>query len=270
MAPKPFWKGYLKFSLVTCPVAMAPALTEGARIRFHVVNRRSGAPIESRYVDAETGAEVAPEDEVKGYPIAEDRHVILGDEELEGVALESTRTIDLETFAPRDSIGWIWLDRPHHLTPDGRVGEEAYAVIRDALAATGTVGIARLVLYRRERAVMLEPRGRGMMLWTLRYGDEVRAPEPELVARVEGERPDAKALKLIAALIEKRTVPWSEDFVRDPVQARLAEIIAAKRRKGRPARRPKAAPEPEPADNVVSITEALKRSLAAEKGGKRR
>jgi DNA end-binding protein Ku len=263
MAPRTFWRGYLKFSLVTCPVAMAPATSERAKLRFRVLNARTGNEVDSRYVDAETGKPVREEDEAKGYPVAEDRYVILEDEELEAVALESTRTIDVETFVPRDSIGWIWLDTPHYLLPDDEVGEEAFAVIRESMTATGTVGIARLVLYRRERVVMVEPRGKGMVLWTLRYGDEVRRPsdlpEPEA-------EPDPKLVKLMRSLVKAKVRDWSDRMVQDPVQDRLREIIEAKRAKRKkPPREPKAKP-PEATDGkVVSIMDALRKSVAAEK-----
>ena len=125
----------------------------------------------------ETGKPVEKDDEVKGYETEAGRYVMLEDEEIESVGLESTRTIDIDKFVPADSIEWIWYDKPHYLMPDDEVAQEAFSVIREAMAATETVGISRLVLYRRERAVMLEPRGKGIVLWTLRYGDEVRDPD---------------------------------------------------------------------------------------------
>lgn len=267
MAARAFWKGYLKFSLVSCRVAMAPATSERDKLRFHTLNAKTGNRVQSRYVDAETGDPVEEEDQAKGYPVAEDRRIILEDEELEAVALESTRTIDIETFAPRDSIGWIWLDSPHHLVPDDAAGEEAFAVIREAMKRTKTVGISRVVLYRRERAVMVEPRGKGLIAWTLRYGDEVR-DAGDYFEELGGEKPDPKTLALIAKLIEARTRPWDPEMVEDPVQNKLLEIIANKKKKKAAARRPKA-PSGE-ADNVVSIMDALRKSVAMEKGGGRR
>ncbi|MGO4840366.1 Ku protein, partial [Rhizobiaceae sp. 2RAB30] len=156
-APRPFWKGYLKLSLVTCPVAMTPATSESEKVRFHTLNRKTNSRVVSQYVDAVSGKPVAEEDEAKGYQRGEDEYVLLEDEELDAVGLESTRTIDIDMFVAADSIGWIWYDKPHYLTPDDPVGEEAFSVIRDAMASTKTVGISRLVLYRRERAVLLVP-----------------------------------------------------------------------------------------------------------------
>ena len=228
MAPRAFWKGYLKLSLVTCPVAMMPATTESEKVRFRTLNRKTGNRVVSQYVDAVSGKPVEEEDEVKGYPRGEDDYVLIEDEELEAVALESTRTVDIEMFVPSESIEWIWYDKPHYLFPDDPVGEEAFSVIRDAMADTGTVGISRLVLYRRERAVLLEPRGKGIVLWTLRYGDEVRDPAAYF-GKIGKIQADPKLMDLVTTLIEEKKKPWSEKMVDDPVQDRLLEIIAAKK-----------------------------------------
>lgn len=272
MAPRSFWKGYLRLSLVTCRVAMMPATSARGKVRFRTINRATGNPIESRYVDEGTGKPVREQDQRKGYPVAQDHLIIMEDEELDAVALESTRTIDIDMFVPRDDIGWIWLDKAHYLTPDDKIAEEAFSVIRDAMAATGTVGIARLVLYRRERAVMLEPRGKGIVVWTLRYGDEVREAE-DYFADIDDAKPDTKALRLIGKLIDERTADWSPAMVEDPVQKRLKAIIAAKKRKQKPASSSAKKPE-QPRDtpgNVVSIMDALRKSVEAEKkGGKAR
>lgn len=261
MAQRTFWKGYLKLSLVTCPVAMMPARSESEKVRFHTLNRKTGHRIQSRFVDAVTGKPVADADEVKGYPKGDDDYVMLEDDELDAVALESTRTIDIELFAPRSSVGWIWYDTPHYLVPDGKIGDEAFSVIREAMKATKTVGISRLVLYRRERAVLLEPRDKGIVLWTLRYGDEVRSEE-DYFAGLKQAKPDSQALALVKTLISERTRKWDPKMADDPVQDRLLDIIAAKK-KGR--KRPAKAKTPPPtAGNVINIMDALRRSIKAE------
>ncbi|GGE53725.1 non-homologous end joining protein Ku [Agaricicola taiwanensis] len=267
MAPRTFWKGYLKLSLVTCRVAMTPATTENERVRFHTLNRKTGNRVVSRYVDSVSGKPVDEDDEVKGYERGEGDYILIEDEELEAVALESTRTIDIDIFTPRDSIGWVWYDRPHYLVPDDPVGEEAFSVIRDAMAATDMVGIARLVMYRRERAVMLEPRDKGIVVWTLRYGDEVR--DPALYFGGIGEaKPDSKLMPMIKKLIDERTKHWTPEMVDDPVQGRLLEIIAD-RKKGRkrPVKKAPAEAEAQPS-NVINIMDALKKSLASDPKGK--
>ncbi|WP_044561150.1 Ku protein [Azospirillum sp. B4] len=265
MAPRSFWKGYLKLSLVTCQVAMTPATSENEKVRFHTLNRHTGNRVVSRYVDAGTGDPVEEEDEAKAYPRGENDYLILEDDELDAVALESTRTIDIEMFVPRDSVCWIWYDTPHYLTPSDPVGEEAFSVIREAMAATGTVGISRLVMYRRERAVMLEPQGKGIIVWTLRYGDEVRDAEAYF-GDIREEKPAPKLLSLVKTLIEERTKAWAPSLVDDPVQERLLDLIAAKK-KGRKRPAKAKAVEADAPSNVINIMDALKKSLAAEGKG---
>lgn len=267
MAPRAFWKGYLKLSLVTCPVALIPATSEGEKIRFHTLNRKTGNRVVSQFFDEATGDPVDEADEAKGYARGENDYLILEDEELESVQLESARTIDIESFAPAESIDWIWYDAPFYLIPDDPVGEEAFCVIRDAMRATATVGVSRLVLYRREHAVVLKARDKGIALWTLRYGDEVRDP-PDIFDTPEDRERDPELLRLISEVIQERKTPWSGQMVRDPVQERLSDLVNEKKRGAR--RRPAARAEPEEApSNVVNIMDALRRSVAAESGVKK-
>ena len=265
MAPRPFWKGYLKLSLVAAAVSLTPATSDSAKVRFHTLNRATGNRVVSRYVDAVTGRAVDDDATVKGYPRGENDHVLLEDDELDAVALDSTHTIDIETFVPSNDIGWIWYDKPHYLAPDDEIGAEAFSVIRAAMAATKTVGIARLVLYRRERAVMLEPRDTGIVLWTLRYGDEVRDADAAFGA-IADETTDSNGLQLMRRLIAKRQRPFDPALLADPVEARLHDMIRA-RSKRRPAAKqtPKGDAPAQSGDNVISIIDALRRSLATEK-----
>jgi DNA end-binding protein Ku len=184
---------------------------------------------------------------------------MLEDDELDAVALESTRTIDIEQFVPAADVAWIWLDRPHFLKPADKIGEEAFAVIREAMVATGTAAISRLVLYRREHAVALLPRDNGIVLWTLRYADEIRPAEPA------PGKADAKLTRLVGKLIEARTEAWSDELVSDPVQENLAKLIAGRTGKRKAAATKDEDAPPPSGNNVVSIMDALKRSLAADK-----
>lgn len=262
MALHPYWKGYLKLSLVTCPVEMTPATSQSEKVRFHTLNRATQNRVQSRYVDSVTGGEVPQEQQAKGYPRSEGEFLILEDEELENIALESTRTIDIDVFAERDSIDWIWMDTPYYLVPSDEVGEEAFAVIRDAMAAEKRVGISRLVIARRERAVMLEPRGKGIVLWTLRFGDEVRDADSYFEG-LEESTADAATTPLFQQLIKKRTRHWSAELVSDPVQEKLLDIIEAKRKNTGKSKRRKPVETTEPS-NVINIMDALKKSVAAE------
>ncbi len=261
-APRSFWKGYLKLSLVTCPVAMLPATTESEKVRFHTLNRRTGNRVASQYLDGGNGKPVADDAIVKGYARGEADFVVLEDEEIDSVALESTRTIDIDRFVPADSIGWIWYDKPHYLMPDDSVGEEAFSVIRDAMAATGRAGLSRLVLYRRERAVLLQPRGKGIVLWTLHYGDEVRPAEAYYPAPSKA-RADSRLLAQVKSLIEERTKPWDPAMVTDPVHKSLLSLIRSKKR-GRGKAAPSKGKSSAADSNVIDIREALRRSLAGE------
>lgn len=265
MAPRSFWKGYLKLSLVTCRVSMIPVVTDDEKVRFRTLNAKTGNPVTAIYVDAESGKPVAEDNQVKGYARSEDDYVLLEDDEIDAVALESTRTIDIEMFVPADTVGWIWYDRPHYLVPDDAVGEEAFSVIRDAMAATKTAGISRLVLYRRERAVLVRPHERGMLLWTLRYGDEVR-DEKDYFKGLDSPKPEKQLSDMIGKLIAEKTRPWSRKMVDDPVQDKMLALIAGKRKRGVKTAKPARASEPP--SNVVSIADALRKSLAAE--GKQR
>lgn len=266
MAVRPYWKGYLKLSLVTCPVEMMPATSDSEKVRFHTLNRETENRVVSHFVDAVTGEEVKEDDEVMGYQRGEKEYVVIEDEELETVALESTRTIDISTFTPRDSLEWIWLDTPYYLSPSEPVGQEAFSVIRDAMEAQKMVGISRLVISRRERAVMLEPRGKGIVLWTLRYGDEVRGEETYFTTTSDAKA-DPEMMPLVQRLIKKLTKDWSPSMVEDPVQERLVDIIAAKKKAiKKPSRaKSKSSTTSSPPSNVVNIMDALKKSVAAER-----
>lgn len=266
MAVRPYWKGYLKLSLVTCPVQMMPATSESEKVSFHTLNRETQNRVVSHYVDSVTGKEVRDEDEVKGYQRGENEYIMLEDEELENVALDSTKTIDISTFTPRDSVEWIWLDTPYYLSPNDPVGQEAFSVIRDAMEAQDMVGISRLVISRRERAVMLEPRGKGIVLWTLRYGDEVRDEDTYFAGIDDDETADSEMMPLVQQLIKKQTQHWNPKMVIDPVQDRLLDIIADKKKAlKKPSKAKAKAPASAPApNNVINIMDALKKSVAAE------
>lgn len=268
MAPaRPYWKGYLKLSLVTCPVEMTPATSDSEKVRFHTLNRKTGNRVVSRYVDSVTGKPVKDANEAKGYERGEGDYVILTDADLETVELESVRTIDIETFIPRDSIDWVYLDTPFYLTANARIGDEAFAVIRDAMKAEKVLGVSRLVLGRRERAVVLEARDEGIIVWTLRFGDEVR-PEDDYFEEID-KTSDARGVSAIEAVIRKRTKRWSPDMVSDPIQQSLLKLIARKKKARKPAKSSRSTEEAKGESkgkpgNVVSIMDALKKSVAKE------
>ena len=177
MAPRANWKGFLRLSLVTCPVALYPATSESEKISFNQLNRKTGHRIKYAKVDADTGEEVANEDIVKGYKVDTDTFVEVTKEELENVALESTRTIEIDEFVDRTEIDPRYLIRPYYLRPDGKVGHDAFAVIRETIREMDKVAIGRLVLTNREHIIALEPMDKGLMGTLLRYPYEVRDPQ---------------------------------------------------------------------------------------------
>jgi Ku protein len=175
MAPRANWKGFLRLSLVTCPVALYPATSDSEKISFNQINRNTGHRIKYSRVDADTGEEVASEDIVKGFKVDTDTYVVVTKEELENVALESTRTIEIDEFVQRDEIDPRYIIRPYYLRPDGKVGHDAFAVIRETIREMNKVAIGRVVLTSREHIIALEPLDKGLMGTLLRYPYEVRA-----------------------------------------------------------------------------------------------
>src|SRR5215213_7488449 len=168
------WKGYLRLSLVSCPIALYPATSESEKVRFNQLNKNTGNRIRYSKVDAETGQEVDSEDIIKGYQVSKGHYIEITDEDLEAVAVESTRTIDIDQFVPREEIDDLYNIRPYFIAPEGKVGADAFVTIREAIAATGKVALGRLVLTTREHMIALEPRGKGLMGTLLRYPYEVR------------------------------------------------------------------------------------------------
>src|SRR6201984_127789 len=177
MAPRANWKGFLRLSLVTCPVALYPATSDSEKISFNQINRNTGHRIRYVRVDAETGEEVANEDIVKGYEADKDTYLEVTKDELENIALESTRTIEIDEFVKREDIDPRYLIRPYYLRPDGKVGHDAFAVIRETIREMDKVAIGRVVLTNREHIIALEPLDKGLMGTLLRYPYEVRDPQ---------------------------------------------------------------------------------------------
>src|SRR5271166_1881336 len=174
MAPRAYWKGYLKLSLVSCPIALYPASSTSEKVSFHRINRETGNRLKQLQVDSETEEPVAKEDITRGYEVGKREYIEVVDAELEKIQIESTHTIDIDSFVPRDEIDDRYLNSPYYIVPDDKVGQEAFAVIRDAIKAKGMVALARVVLTRREHVVMLEAFEKGLLGMTLRYPYEVR------------------------------------------------------------------------------------------------
>ena len=261
MAPRANWKGYLKLSLVSCAVELYPASTSKERVSFHLLNRETGHRLRRQMVDPETGDVVESQDQVKGFEIAKRQYITIDDEEIEEVAIESTHTIDIESFVPRADIDEVYLDTPYYLVPEGKVAEEAFAVIREAMRAKKVVGLGRVVLYRRERIVMLEPRGKGLVARTLRYAYEVRE-DSEVFDDISDVKVGGEMLDLATHIIEKKLSSFDPTRFEDRYQTALLDLIKAKTGE-RPA--PKLdAPRP---SNVINLMDALRKSVEGEGSG---
>src|SRR5713226_1525439 len=203
MAPRAYWKGYLKLSLVSCPVALFPASSEREKISFHQINKKTGHRIKYRKVDAETGDEVDSSDIIKGFEVGKSEYIELDPEELEAVAIESKRIIEIDEFVPKKEIDELYLNSPYYIVPDGEVGQQAFAVIREAINKEGMVAIGKVVFTSREHIIALEPRGKGMMGITLRYPYEVRK-EQEYFDDIPNEKVPKDMLELAMHIVETK------------------------------------------------------------------
>jgi DNA end-binding protein Ku len=259
MAPRPNWKGFLKFSLVSCAVALYPATSTSQRIRFNIINRKTGNRIRNDIVDAETGQLVGPEDSVKGYQVEKDQYVLVEEDELDNVALESTHTIDIEKFVPMSEVDRIYLDESFYLVPQDEVAQEAFAVIREAMRKEDLAGLARVVIYRREHLLLLRPRGKGLMATTLRYKNEVRN-EHDYFDEIPDIKVPADMLNLATHILEAKKGHFDPGKFEDRYENALTALIKAKRA----GKAPPVVAEPRPS-NVINLMDALRRSAQADR-----
>jgi DNA end-binding protein Ku len=260
MAPRANWKGFLRLSLVTCPVALYPATSDTEKVSFNQINRKTGHRIKYAKVDADTGEEVASEDIMKGYKVDTDTYIEVSKDELDDLALESTRTIEIDEFVPKTDIDSRYLIRPYYLVPDGKVGHDAFAVIRETIRSMNKVAIGRVVLTNREHIIALEPLDKGLMGTLLRYPYEVRS-EQEYFDDIQDVKITKDMLDLAKHIVEQKSGSFEPDQFEDRYESALIELINQKRN-GLPAAAKSA---PKTGGNVINLMDALKRSLASEK-----
>lgn len=258
MAPRPTWKGYLKLSLVACAVELTGATTQSEKVKFRVINRSTGNTVRRQFVDAVTGKPVESDDEVKGYEIGKDEYLLVEDDEIDALQIESTHTLDIESFVDKQDIEQIYLDTPYYVTPADDVAGEAFAVIREAMESKGKAGLARIVLYRRERPAVIEPIGEGLLLTTLRYTSLVRRPE-EVLADVPSPKLDREMIALAGHIIDQKPGRFDPTAFEDRYEQAILDLVRAKQA-GRAPPKVKSAGRP---SNVVNLFDALKKSLAA-------
>jgi DNA end-binding protein Ku len=263
MAPRAYWKGYLKLSLVSCPIAIFPATSEREKISFHQLNKKTGHRIRYQKVDADSGAEVPADQIVKGYEVSKGEYVELEPDELEAVAIESKRMIEIDTFVPRDEIDDLYLNNPYYVVPDGEVGQQAFAVIREAIRKEGMVALGKVVFTSREHVMLLEPRGKGLVGVTLRFPYEVRKEE-DYFDDVADEKVPKDMLELATHIVETKKSHFQPEKFDDRYEEALKDLLD-KKQHGKKIERPT---ERAPA-KVINLMDALRRSVEGGRAPKR-
>jgi DNA end-binding protein Ku len=269
MAPRAYWKGSLKLSLVTCPIALYPASTQAEKTHFHQINLRTGHRLKQQMVDEKTGRVVDSEHKGRGYEISKGRYVPVESDELDAVKLESTHTIDIDDFVPAEDIDQRYFDTPYYIVPNGKAGADAFAVIRDAMKRKDKVALGRVVLSSREHVIALRPLGRGLLGTTLRYPYELR-DEHDYFDEIPNPRVSKDMIELAAHILDSKSAKFDPDKFKDKYETALKALV-----KRKAAGKTIEAPAEEPAEsNVIDLMDALKRSLgrkaSAGKRGERR
>jgi DNA end-binding protein Ku len=259
-ARRAYWKGYLKLSLVTCPVALYPASSQAEKTRFHQINRKTGNRLRQQMVDVETGRVVDKENKGRGYELSNGKYVEIEPEELEAVEIESTHTIDIDKFVPEEDIDKRYYERPYYIVPDGKGGEEAFAVIRDAMKDKGRVALARIVFANREHILAVEPWGKGMLGTTLRYDYEVR-DEKDVFTGIPSPRIPKEMIDLASHILDTKAGRFDALQFKDEYELALRKLVkrkAAGKTIEPPAERPDRG-------NVIDLMEALRQSVKGRK-----
>jgi DNA end-binding protein Ku len=259
MAPRAYWKGYLKLSLVSCPIALYPATSSSERVSFNRINKKTGHRLKQQQVDAETGDPVEKEDIGRGYEIGKGQYLQVEDDEIEKIRIESTHTIEIDSFVPRAEIDDRYPDSPYYVAPTDQVGQEAFAVIRDAIREKGMVALGRVVVSRREYVVMLEAFEKGLLATTLRYAYEVREPAAYFEDIPDLKLP-AEMKQLAAHILDTKAAHFEPTKFTDHYETALVELLRDKQA-GRIVEAPKDEPAPQ---RVINLMDALRASIGAE------
>jgi DNA end-binding protein Ku len=256
MAPRAYWKGSLKLSLVSCPVALYPATTTVDKIRFHMINRETGNRLRQQMVDSETDEIVEDGQKTRGYEVAKGKYVEIEKNELDAIQIESTHMIDIDSFVPKDEIDERYLDHPYYIAPDGKVGLDAFAVIRDAMKDQERVALARIVLTNREHVVAIEPFGKGLLGTTLRYPYELREQE-DYFDNIKSPKVTKDMIELARHILDSKATHFDPSTFKDSYENALKALVKRKAA-GKPIKVEKMEERP---SNVVSLMDALKQSL---------
>src|SRR3981189_1140231 len=256
MAPRAYWKGSLKLSLVSCPVVLYPASTTVEKTRFHMINKETGNRLKQQMIDSETGDVVESDQKGRGYEVSKGEYVEVEREELEAVQVESNHTIDIDGFVPRDEMDKGYLNPPYYSAPDGKAGVDAFAVIRDAMKDKDRVALARIVLSNREHVIAIEPLGKGLLGTTLRYPYELR-DEGEYFDDIKNPKISKDMIELATHILDSKAAHFDPSKFKDEYEDALKKLV-----KRKAAGKPIKATEPEEKpSNVISLMDALKQSL---------
>ena len=262
MAPRAYWKGSLKLSLVSCPVVLYPASTSVEKTRFHMINKETGNRLKQQMVDAETGDVVESDQKGRGYELKKGEYVEVEKEELEAVQIESNHTIDIDSFVPRDEIDKRYLNHPYYIAPDGKAGIDAFAVIRDAMKDQDRVALARIVLTNREHVIAIEPLGKGLLGTTLRYPYELR-DEDDYFDDIKTRKSSRTWSNSPSHILDTKAAHFDPSKFKDEYENALKALVRRKA-SGKPI---KAAEREEKPDNVINLMDALKAEPEGQGGG---
>ncbi len=264
MAPRPAWKGYLKLSLVTCAVELSGATTASEKVSFRTLNRQTGNAVRRQYIDSVSGKPVGEKNEVRGYEVEKDEFLLIEEDDIKSVQIESSHTLNLDSFVEKSEVDPVYIEKPYYLAPADKVSEEAFAVIRQALENKKMAGLARIVLYQRERPCLIEPFGKGMLLTTLRYGDTVRQAD-EAYDDAGKVKIDKDLLDLATKVIERKKGSFDPASFEDKYEKAVLDLIKSRKKSGKKAPVRQQEDEEKPS-NVINLFDALKKSLAAGDG----
>jgi DNA end-binding protein Ku len=255
-----YWKGYLKLSLVSCPIALYTGTSSTERASFRQINKKTGNRLRQQLVDEITREPVEPEDKGRGYEYAKNAYIPVDDDELDAIAIESNHTIEIGSFVPREQIDERYLDSPYYIAPNDQVGQEAFAVIREAMRGKGMAALGRVVLAKRERVIMIEPWDKGLMGTTLRYSYEIRDTK-EYFDDIPSVQIEPDMLKLAENILQSKATDFDPSQFVDHYEEAVVDMLK-KKQAGMPVSREHVAPQPQ---NVVNLMDALRRSIAQEK-----
>jgi DNA end-binding protein Ku len=258
--PRAYWKGFLRLSLVTCPIELFPASSQAEKTHFHQINKKTGNRLRQQMVDEDTGHVVESEDKGRGYELRKGRYVEIEEDELKAVEIESTHTVDIDSFVPRSEIDRRYLDKPYYIAPGGKTGAEAFAVIRDAMMDKDRVALARIVMAHREHIIALEPLGKGLLGTTLRYDYEVR-DEKGYFKEIPQPRIAKDMVKLAEHILDSKAGHFNPGKFKDQYENALKKLV---RRKASGKIIEVAEPE-EKKGNVINLMEALRNSVKGKK-----